>query len=422
MNTIERVDISGLWGYRDVSLAIRPDVTFLIGDNGTGKTTVIDLVVAALSVDFTVLQRIDFDSITITFKQFRGRKKPSVYVHKEYHEHSGSHTLRWHIKESRGAVAEEFAVKDVPERAFMQLARHRAFRQLGFDIAHLQGRLAGMFRLSWLSVQRSSPLGDGEDQQAGISAVDAKLAELSNRFTKFFSELDSSAKAETRRFQEEVFLSLLVRGGTLNLPSPDELNLAVEKEQLTDIYRLLEVPESRFKNRVSKHFETVAAAVERLADAPTVTWEDATTLILNSRVHGIVGQWNSVKQAQEDVYGPRERFLDTLNSLMPRKKFVILPDNSLAVRVANGHTLDLSCLSSGEKQMIIILGEALLQKGEPTIYIADEPEISLHVKWQESLVDNVLRLNPAAQVFFATHSPDIVAHYGQTNVIELGAH
>lgn len=62
--------------------------------------------------------------------------------------------------------------------------------------------------------------------------------------------------------------------------------------------------------------------------------------------------------------------------------------------------------------MLIILGEALLQQKIPSIYIADEPELSLHVEWQQSLITNLLRINPGGQIIFATHSPDIVSTYG----------
>ncbi|MFQ2515535.1 AAA family ATPase [Aeromonas caviae] len=54
---------------------------------------------------------------------------------------------------------------------------------------------------------------------------------------------------------------------------------------------------------------------------------------------------------------------------------------------------------------------SLVQNLEPVIYIADEPEISLHITWQEYLTDTILELNPNAQIIFATHSPDVVGPY-----------
>ena len=64
-------------------------------------------------------------------------------------------------------------------------------------------------------------------------------------------------------------------------------------------------------------------------------------------------------------------------------------------------------LSSGEKQMLIILLSALIQDNEPCVMIMDEPEISLHPDWQEKLIENIRKLNENAQLIIATHSPEV---------------
>lgn len=53
----------------------------------------------------------------------------------------------------------------------------------------------------------------------------------------------------------------------------------------------------------------------------------------------------------------------------------------------------------------------MLQEGRSFVFIADEPELSLHVTWQSDLVKNMVMLNPNAQIIVATHSPDIVSHF-----------
>jgi predicted ATP-dependent endonuclease of OLD family len=68
-------------------------------------------------------------------------------------------------------------------------------------------------------------------------------------------------------------------------------------------------------------------------------------------------------------------------------------------------------LSSGEKQLIIQFLEVLLQESKSVIFIADEPEISLHVIWQEKLLKAIRNLNENAQLIIATHSPDIVSDF-----------
>ena len=80
--------------------------------------------------------------------------------------------------------------------------------------------------------------------------------------------------------------------------------------------------------------------------------------------------------------------------------------------------IDWRDLSSGEKQIMILLTQALLSERDPVIYIADEPELSLHVTWQENLLKSLTTLAGSCQFIIATHSPDIVAEFGD-NVIDL---
>ena len=54
-------------------------------------------------------------------------------------------------------------------------------------------------------------------------------------------------------------------------------------------------------------------------------------------------------------------------------------------------------LSSGEKQILIILLTVLVEDNQPYVLFMDEPEVSLHLEWQKRLVDLCLELNPNVQ-------------------------
>jgi len=76
--------------------------------------------------------------------------------------------------------------------------------------------------------------------------------------------------------------------------------------------------------------------------------------------------------------------------------------------VISGTKMSLSELSSGESQIVILLSyfAFLAKTGVPIII--DEPELSLHVEWQKQLVNAVKRvLPPECQTIMATHSPEI---------------
>ena len=75
----------------------------------------------------------------------------------------------------------------------------------------------------------------------------------------------------------------------------------------------------------------------------------------------------------------------------------------------DGEIIDTSGLSSGEKQLLIILLTVLLERNQEYILMMDEPEISLHISWQYKLIDWILQLNPNVQIILTTHSPMIFA-------------
>ena len=68
--------------------------------------------------------------------------------------------------------------------------------------------------------------------------------------------------------------------------------------------------------------------------------------------------------------------------------------------------------------MLILLTEALLQQKKSFIFLADEPELSLHIAWQREILPAVKKINPNAQIIVATHSPEIAGGY-RNNIISM---
>lgn len=81
--------------------------------------------------------------------------------------------------------------------------------------------------------------------------------------------------------------------------------------------------------------------------------------------------------------------------------------------------IELEQLSSGEKQLLIILLNVLLQDKQPYILLMDEPEISLHITWQQILIEKILELNPNCQLIIATHSPSVFGQGWRDKVVRM---
>lgn len=81
--------------------------------------------------------------------------------------------------------------------------------------------------------------------------------------------------------------------------------------------------------------------------------------------------------------------------------------------------LDLRLLSSGEKQLLVILMTVMLEDGNSTTLFMDEPEVSLHMEWQQTLIETIRRLNPKVQIILSTHSPAIIMNGWMDKVTEV---
>ena len=95
------------------------------------------------------------------------------------------------------------------------------------------------------------------------------------------------------------------------------------------------------------------------------------------------------------------------NYLLQGKEIQIGDNHYIFVSSPDG-TVNLKSLSSGEKRILILLGECLVGGAEGSIYLADKPEISLNLKWQRQVFAILKELSPSTQLIFASHSPEIV--------------
>lgn len=104
-------------------------------------------------------------------------------------------------------------------------------------------------------------------------------------------------------------------------------------------------------------------------------------------------------------------FTDMINARFLFKKVKISKEERLQVVAEDtGAELNLSELSSGEKETLVLFYQLLFEVPDGAMLLVDEPEISLHIAWQRMFADDLMRIveykNMKALV--ATHSPQIV--------------
>ncbi len=409
---VASLEIWGFWKTRELKIEFDRNVNFIIGPNGTGKTTIVNLLSAIISGDFRALDRIDFQRASVVLSPASGAGDTvSVDVLKSGDPRSSIPQVDYKITDSRGKELSSFSLDDLDERLAARDPQSYARRRI-MARSVVQQTLGQMVDLSWLSVHRHDSVPGERPDSALASPVDIKLETQANLLVRYLSKLDQRATSAFSDFQKSVFLSLLWgQEGSFDFWDEFDFDVQKEKDDLVPILERFKVQRSRYQSKVDKHFEVLAAATSKTAGSKSLSSNEVVAIVNQRRIHEVVQEWTSTINKQSDIYRMRDAFVRIMNSMFINKDVAISATNEIAIRSGKNKSMPIKALSSGEKQLLIIMSQALLQDCKPSIFIADEPELSLHVTWQERLVDYIRELNPAAQTIFATHSPDIVGRH-----------
>ena len=109
-----------------------------------------------------------------------------------------------------------------------------------------------------------------------------------------------------------------------------------------------------------------------------------------------------------EISKPKTKFQDLIDELFAETGKKINRKSNEILFEQDGDILTPYKLSSGEKQMLVILLTVLVQDNAHCALFMDEPEISLHIEWQQRLITLIRSLNPNVQIILTTHSPALI--------------
>lgn len=142
---------------------------------------------------------------------------------------------------------------------------------------------------------------------------------------------------------------------------------------------------------------------------------------VGNRMIALLAEGSPEAQAQAMVVSADKRkFLDMVDSLFAETEKTIDRSCNELRFLQYGEHLSPYHLSSGEKQMLIILLTVLTEDRQHCVLCMDEPEASLHFEWQKDLISMIRSLNPNAQVILTTHSPGVIMNGWNDAVTEVG--
>lgn len=407
MFKIRKVEVDGFWGSLNLVTELSDGVNIFIGRNGTGKTTFINLLEASLTADLFLLDSIQFSEIRLFLKDHRRKRKITITKTPEIPYD------KLHIKIGSNTFFIPLIYKE-PEY------RRRIHPKYIEEINSLKASLDELVNISWLSVHRELLEDEYRETLQRRNAtvknpIDQRIDDLTRRFTSYQLLLQSSINRVSDTFKKDVLTSILYSEEFDKLKGPPDLNIDLENmnKVLLRTYSDLGLLDNIITKRINEHTKAIKESIDRIrTEKESLTINDILPFSLLSRTQHIVDLSTTTEKQKTNLRKPVNDYLNILGSFIKDKAFELDPNLSGELIIKKGNkSLAFEQLSSGEKQLFILLTEALLQRNMPFIFIADEPELSLHVEWQRNILSQVNFLNSNAQIIVATHSPEIAGKW-----------
>jgi ABC-type lipoprotein export system ATPase subunit len=400
MYKIRSIEIEGFWHRHDVKATFKDDVNVVIGRNGTGKTTFMNILQAVLAVDVDGLLDVQFDTAVIVLENSDGQRR-TIRAAKIEDGKRPYPVIDYKVSTRR------FAFPLISEAVSRIYGRRRISEEAG----ELRSALREIVSLASLSVYRIRVDADVDSRdriqnKRFASPVDFRLTELMAQFTQYQLELSQQAQEISVDLQKQVLSSLLFEKEARGL-IPTTFDAGVEKKNLSLAFTQLGLTGTHITKRIVEHVSSIETAYKELSEKGTTP--NIWPLDAKRRTDKVVQLSLKAAEKTKEINSQIDLFLGELTSFISDKKFSLV-SGELKIE-ADGGELPVEKLSSGEKQLLILLIEALLQRQQPFVFLADEPELSLHIAWQRKIVPAVTRINPNAQVIVATHSPEVAGRY-----------
>lgn len=424
---LRRIQYKGIYGHLSGTLDFQQGENFLVGINGCGKTTILNLIRWILGPSLPDLCTLDHDRIVLNLKHEKYLYSIQSKLYKTKHElkvvtkdtsrdfHPIVTTLHVHpntmkssayLREVRDAYQRlspepkevttwSFLLEELPSPVFVGLGRHIE------DTAFYPSRrtLRGRGRSSESRPATSTAT---ELMRDAFNSARRQLVEINDDLNRKVLELSFSGVIRpTNRLKTGTAEGMREKIGQL-------------KEKFTKA-----ADEGEYSKALSSA-EVRSAIVKYLADLEGLLsrggTDDEVWVALNQHNFDRAAKMFDLFEKHEDrahgVQKEMETFISAVNSFLTDSGKQIHFDAdtgnpSFTCGSAEG-SMSLAELSSGEAQVVILLSyfAFLAKTGVPIII--DEPELSLHVEWQKHFVGAVKRVMPSeCQTVMATHSPEI---------------
>ena len=459
--SITKFIIRGLFGIKDVELSFEKQVQIFIGENGLGKTTVLNSLYYVLSKNFIRLNKINFREIEVHFRlhkikftkeelenyisalsenkrngfqdylKDRLRKEQiselKKIINKKLPEQEKRFELVNYLKNTGINIDAPYAyiydnvykvvvesskqvnfeeLKDIiSENIDSKILYFPTYRRIEEELQNLGNfkRKDSRIRKVYRDDDYYDIVMDDDNEDSGNNLIQFGMADVERRIKDITEEISRSSIIGFSKLTGDMLIQLL--RGYPDLTEIDKINIADIKIILNRVgNNLSQVDKDKIIDLISsnKIFETenkqLIYFLERLLN------------LYKSQLHFDTAIKN---------------FKDTCNGYLMDKHYEY-NESTVDLRIFRNQVKDdkkeevfLPQLSSGEKQIVSLFSKIYLEPDKDFIVLFDEPELSLSIYWQKKLLPDILNSNRCDFLLAVTHSPFIFENDLQEYTIGL---
>ena len=452
---IKKFEIYDLFNSKEtININFNRDMTILIGTNGCGKTTILNIINIILNDDYESLLSYKFKYIDIE------------YYDKNYLIFKFNNTITYlnkydfHLNKDKRDVS----IEDLSKLNLLDIiTRYEDDDEDEFNI-----NIDGMIELDYTSSQYTYPtLYFPTYRRSEIALTDLLLdtnierilykSRSNSGINKFkntvigmnsedievltrkkWIEVNNKEHSILNSLVVEMFMSLLKvdRINSINIDKVNEYDVSrkiseiCERTEILSSARSLETKINTYTKNVKKAKELKSQVDYMLGEyikGIEQTSDDLDEIVSNlkntmekiefrrniqyslSQIFEIIDTYEEKCKNINDIKLPFKQLEDTLSEFMFPK----------IAKINRGHLLfenrnqiiGFDDLSAGEKQLVTMFLYIGLSVQKNGVVLIDEPELSLHMVWQRSLLSRIMNNRKDIQLIIATHSSSIVSNH-----------
>ena len=417
---LERIEVRGLFGSVSYDIAVPKtsgaesgQILLLYGDNGTGKSTILKLLYHLLTSEIYKGHKTHISEVP--FREFRVWATDGTCVAAERTRDSNQGSYNLTIRDPSGTPIIEWMWIDgkrdeESEPAYRSVCEALAGLKIGLhflpDNRRVEGPNARRRRLRTLRGIEREPIWLSDINEDDSTSPEALLEEAIDNTIQAFRQQALSQSNIGYSSVYTIYLDIVRRLVTFGGSAEEDAS-----ESLQDLRRRLSALGSQ--NEEFAEFGLVPDLdTDAISDLLNQAKDDQSAL-LSSVLAPYLDGHQARLEALQDLQTVMDTFVTLLGEFYTQKSVSIHVDRGLKIESSTGLDLIPNVLSSGEKQLLLLFCNAIHARRDNTVFIVDEPEISLNVKWQRRLVGAMIKCleGVQAQLILATHSIEILSQY-----------